>query len=65
MGLLLISHDIALVRKVADRILVMRDGTIIEQGASSVITTNPKHGYTRSLLAAAPAFDWFSDNGGA
>jgi len=64
MGLLLISHDIALVRKVADRILVMRDGAIIEQGLSSVITSQPEHDYTRSLLAAAPAFDWFSHNGG-
>ena len=63
MGLLLISHDIALVRKMADRILVMRDGAIIEQGLSSVITSHPEHGYTRSLLAAAPAFDWFSQNG--
>jgi peptide/nickel transport system ATP-binding protein len=61
MGLLLISHDIALVRKVADRIVVMRDGAIIEQGLSSVITSRPKQSYTRSLLAAAPAFDWFSE----
>lgn len=63
MGLLLISHDIALVRKVADRILVMREGAIIEQGISSVITSHPEHGYTRNLLAAAPAFDWFFHNG--
>jgi peptide/nickel transport system ATP-binding protein len=63
MGLLLISHDIALIRKVADRILVMRDGAIIEQGLSSVITSHPEHSYTRNLLAAAPAFDWFSHNG--
>lgn len=64
MGMLLISHDVALVRKVADRILVMRDGAIIEQGPSGFITSTPQHSYTRSLLAAAPAFDWFSDNGG-
>jgi ABC-type dipeptide/oligopeptide/nickel transport system ATPase component len=41
----------------------MRDGAIIEQGLSSVITSHPEHGYTRTLLAAAPAFDWFSHNG--
>jgi peptide/nickel transport system ATP-binding protein len=62
MGLLLISHDLALVRKVADRILVMRGGAIIEQGLSSAIVSHPQHEYTRSLLAAAPAFDWLTDD---
>lgn len=63
MGLLLISHDLALVRKVADRILVMREGQIVEQGPTSQIITHPQHDYTRALLGAAPAFDWFSENG--
>jgi peptide/nickel transport system ATP-binding protein len=63
MGLLLISHDLALVRKVADRILVMREGQIVEQGPTSQIVTHPQHDYTRALLGAAPAFDWFSENG--
>jgi peptide/nickel transport system ATP-binding protein len=63
MGLLLISHDLALVRKVADRILVMRDGQIVEEGPTSQIVTYPQHDYTRALLGAAPAFDWFSENG--
>ena len=58
MGLLLISHDLALVRKVADRILVMRHGEIIEEGPASRIVTHPRHEYTRSLLQAAPAFTW-------
>jgi peptide/nickel transport system ATP-binding protein len=61
--LLLISHDLALVRKVADRILVMRNGQIIEEGPASQIVTHPQHDYTRALLSAAPAFDWFSANG--
>lgn len=65
MGLLLISHDLALVRKVADRILVMRDGRIVEQGPASQMVTAPQHDYTRALLGAAPAFDWFSANGSA
>jgi peptide/nickel transport system ATP-binding protein len=56
MGLLLISHDLALVRKVADRIAVMRQGEIIECGPASRIITAPQHEYTRALLAAAPAF---------
>ncbi|MGQ9491948.1 MAG: dipeptide ABC transporter ATP-binding protein [Anaerolineae bacterium] len=56
MGLLLISHDLALVRKVADRIAVMRQGEIVEIGPASRIITAPQHEYTRALLAAAPAF---------
>ncbi|NWG16855.1 MAG: ABC transporter ATP-binding protein [Chloroflexi bacterium] len=61
MGMLLISHDLALVRKVADRILVMRGGAIIEQGLSSVVISRPQHDYTRALLLAAPSFNWFPD----
>lgn len=53
MGLLLISHDLALVRKVADRIVVMRRGAIVEAGLSQQILSRPAHAYTRALLAAA------------
>jgi peptide/nickel transport system ATP-binding protein len=62
MGLLLVSHDLALVRKVADRILVMRQGEIVEGGPANRIVTQPQHDYTRALLQAAPALDWVSDN---
>jgi peptide/nickel transport system ATP-binding protein len=58
MGLLLISHDLALVRKVADRILVMRQGEIVEGGPASYIVAQPQHEYTRSLVQAAPSFSW-------
>ncbi|MEJ2209602.1 MAG: ATP-binding cassette domain-containing protein, partial [Anaerolineae bacterium] len=58
MGLLLVSHDLALVRKVADRILVMRQGQIVEEGPASRVVTRPQHAYTRALLGAAPALDW-------
>ena len=58
MGLLLVSHDLALVRKVADRILVMRQGEIVEGGPASRIVSRPEHDYTRALLQAAPALDW-------
>lgn len=58
MGLLIISHDLALVRKIADRILVMRQGEIVEGGPASHIVTHPHHEYTRALLGAAPAFSW-------
>ncbi|MFN8482241.1 MAG: ABC transporter ATP-binding protein [Anaerolineae bacterium] len=53
MGLLLISHDLALVRKVADRILVMRQGEIVEEGHSHHLVNRPSHPYTRALLQAA------------
>jgi len=56
MGLLLISHDLALVRKVADRIVVMRAGEIVEQGASHRVMSAPQHAYTRSLIDSAPRF---------
>jgi peptide/nickel transport system ATP-binding protein len=62
MGLLLVSHDLALVRKVADRILVMRHGEIVEGGPASCVVTRPQHEYTRALLQAAPALDWAVDN---
>jgi peptide/nickel transport system ATP-binding protein len=61
MGLLLVSHDLALVRKVADRILVMRQGQIVEDGPASRVVTMPQHAYTRTLLQAAPALDWADD----
>jgi peptide/nickel transport system ATP-binding protein len=62
MGLLLVSHDLALVRKVADRILVMRQGEIVEGGPANRVVTRPEHEYTRVLLGAAPALDWTADN---
>jgi peptide/nickel transport system ATP-binding protein len=58
MGLLLISHDLALVRKVADRIVVMREGRIVEKGPAARVVGQPHHPYTRALLAAAPALAW-------
>jgi peptide/nickel transport system ATP-binding protein len=57
MGLLLISHDIALVRKVADRIAVMFEGEIVEQGTSHTLLNNPSHPYTRSLVEASKSPD--------
>lgn len=62
MGLLLVSHDLALVRKVADRIVVMHHGEIIEAGPTSRIVAQPQHTYTRALLQAAPALDWAGDD---
>ena len=62
MGLLLVSHDLTLVRKVADRILVMRQGEIVEGGSASRVVTRPQNDYTRALVQAAPALNSATDN---
>ncbi|MGD0636094.1 MAG: dipeptide ABC transporter ATP-binding protein [Beijerinckiaceae bacterium] len=51
-SLILISHDLALVRRVADRIHVMEKGRLVESGSAGEITRHPAHPYTRMLLAA-------------
>ncbi|HSJ53732.1 MAG TPA: ABC transporter ATP-binding protein [Anaerolineae bacterium] len=55
MGLLLISHDIGLVRKVADRIAVMQAGQIVEVGPSERILASPQHPYSLTLVEASRA----------
>jgi len=56
MALLLITHDLAIVRKMAARVAVMSQGEIVEAGATREIFERPQHPYTRRLLAAEPAF---------
>jgi len=55
LAMLFISHDLAVVGQVADRIAVMRHGEIVEQGAALQVLTRPQHEYTRSLLASSPS----------
>ena len=54
MGLLFITHDLGIVRRIADRVCVMKDGEIVETGATAEIFARPQHPYTRKLLAAEP-----------
>ena len=52
MSLLFITHDLTTVRKIADRVCVMKDGKIVEAGPTAEIFANPQHPYTQMLLAA-------------
>ncbi len=54
MGILLITHDLPVVRKVADRVLVMQQGKIVESGKTAELFADPKHPYTRTLINALP-----------
>jgi oligopeptide/dipeptide ABC transporter ATP-binding protein len=54
LGILFVTHDLALVRQIADRICVMYAGLVVESGPSAEIFARPKHPYTRALLAALP-----------
>jgi peptide/nickel transport system ATP-binding protein len=51
---LFVTHDLDSVRRIADRVLVMQAGRIIEQGSRDAVFNRPTHPYTRQLLAAAP-----------
>ena len=54
MGLLFITHDLGIVRRIADRVCVMQNGVIVEQGPTRQIFDNPQHPYTVKLLSAEP-----------
>jgi len=55
MGVIFISHDLGVVSEIADRIIVMYKGKIVEEGNTEYILTNPQHAYTKALLACRPA----------
>ena len=57
MAVLLITHDLNLVRKFADRVIVMENGHIVEQGAVEAVFANPQHAYTRKLMDSKPVRD--------
>jgi microcin C transport system ATP-binding protein len=57
MSLLFITHDLGIVRRIADVVCVMNSGKIVEQGPVEQVFTSPQHAYTRALLAAEPKPD--------
>jgi microcin C transport system ATP-binding protein len=57
MAMLFITHDLGIVRKLADTVCVMKEGEIVEQGAVDRVFAAPQHPYTRALLAAEPKPD--------
>ena len=57
MAMLFITHDLGIVRKIADRVCVMKDGKIVETGVVADVFERPQHPYTRALLAAEPKPD--------
>jgi microcin C transport system ATP-binding protein len=57
MAVLMITHDLNLVRKFADRVVIMEAGHIVEQGAVQAVFANPQHAYTRRLIDSTPVRD--------
>jgi len=57
LGMLLISHDMAVVREICDRVAVMYLGEIVETGPTSEVLSDPRHPYTRALVSSVPAPD--------
>ena len=57
MAVLMITHDLNLVRKFADRVVIMENGHIVEQGPVREVFANPQHAYTRKLIDSAPVRD--------
>jgi len=57
LSILFISHDLGVIRTIADRVLVMKKGVIVENGITEVIFNNPQHPYTQGLLACRPSIN--------
>ncbi|HEX7834453.1 MAG TPA: ABC transporter ATP-binding protein, partial [Pseudolysinimonas sp.] len=54
---LFISHDLGVISHLSDRVLVMKDGVVVEHGTPDAIFERPQHPYTRELIASIPAFE--------
>ena len=55
--ILFIAHDLAVVRKICDRVIVMEKGKIVEQGDTEKVFQNPKEEYTKNLISSVPVAD--------
>src|SRR5690606_1004358 len=53
-GVLFITHDFGVVAEIADRVAVLRQGELVEQGTVSEVLNRPKHPYTQALISAVP-----------
>ncbi len=61
MAILFISHDLSLVKRLCERVVVMHDGSMVETGRTEEIFRNPKEGYTRELVKAIPKLEKLKD----
>jgi ABC-type dipeptide/oligopeptide/nickel transport system ATPase component len=57
LAVLFITHDLGLVQELADRVVLMRHGQVVESGPTAAVFANPQHAYTRGLLACRPRLD--------
>ncbi|MER9253996.1 ABC transporter ATP-binding protein [Mesorhizobium sp. M0598] len=62
-SILLISHDINMIRRSCDQVAVMQSGTVVESGAADEVFENPAHAYTRALIASIPALNFTKRDG--
>ena len=58
LSLLFVTHDLRVAAQLCDRILVMREGRVVEEGATAALFAEPRHEYTRMLLSSIPGRDW-------
>src|SRR5437763_17007722 len=57
MAVMFITHDFGVVADIADQVVVLRHGKVVEEGPASAVFNNPQHDYTKALLAAVPTMD--------
>ena len=57
MGMLFITHDLAVARQIADRIVVLKEGEVVEMGTNEAFYKAPSHPYSKALLDAIPSWD--------
>ena len=58
LSVILITHDLRVAAQICDRVAVMREGRVVEQGDAASVLGTPQHSYTQALLAAVPGRGW-------